>query len=90
VVSAGVQRLAFDVPDVAGMLGWVNSQNRAQMPKYYCVVAEGQQMAAVVTEAQFYGDMLYAMMTGMQGRSHDHSGRLARRHYQVPGHRCGR
>ena len=60
--------LAIDVPDPEAVLSWVNIQNRAQLSKYYCAIAQEQGMAAAVNETQFYGDLLYAMMTGMQGQ----------------------
>lgn len=65
-VSSG---LAFDVPAPEAVLTWVNNQNRTQLSKYYCAFTPSGEMAAAVNETQFYGDLLYAMMTGMQGQA---------------------
>jgi hypothetical protein len=43
--------LAVDVPDIEGVLQWVNAKNRvAAIGKYYCAIARTQDMAAVVCE----------------------------------------
>lgn len=61
--------LIIDVPDPAAALAWVNNQNRTQLSKYYCAIAQEQGMAAVVNETLFYGDLIYAMLTGMHGQA---------------------
>jgi hypothetical protein len=61
--------LAIDVPDPGAVLAWVNNQNRTQLSKYYCAIAQEQGLAAAVNETQFYGDLLWALMTGTQGQT---------------------
>jgi hypothetical protein len=60
--------LAIDVPEPGAILAWVNNQNRTSVSKYYCVLAQSGEMAAAITETVFFGDLVYAMMTGMQGQ----------------------
>ena len=62
--------LAVDIPDVGGLLQWVNAKNRvAAIGKYYCAIASTQDMAAAVCETMLYGDLLLNLLTSPAGQT---------------------
>ena len=60
--------LALDVPDPDEVLRWVNLQNRrTQVGKFYCAVAQAQNMTAVVYEHSIWGGHFEGLLDGPHG-----------------------
>jgi hypothetical protein len=56
--------LVVDIPDVTGIIQWVNAKNRSSViGKYYCAISRSHDMAAAICETLHYGDLLFSLLT---------------------------